>query len=124
MIHYSVWVWYSKVLNIKPKDTELPIYPLPAILSLLDHGINLHTQTTSGYTILDGLLLNLLQFDGSAWPQNILTLCFESWIRIVEQLGFDIKDYIRHEQASHQGISHGLGLNLKMVLHFNENASP
>ena len=132
MIHYAVWTWYDRLLG--SNDTgHLPyggipkvrqVDPSATIRSLLDHGVDLHARTTSGHTILDGLLPNLVQFDGSARPRGVLRSCFSLWVSLVQQLGFDIREYIHREQAIHDGVSHDLGLGLTMELRFTDSSSP
>jgi hypothetical protein len=134
MIHYAVWTWYTKVLDMhdtshipythKPKDRQWPADPCATIRSLLDHGADLHAQTTSGYTILDGMCLNLIQFDGSARPRDTRAFGFGTWLERLRDLDFNIREYIRREKTLHDGVLHDLGLGLSMEIRFREDPSP
>lgn len=82
MIQLATWTWYEKLLrSYFPKlqwrngsfDTTSPSSPVPIIKTLLDHGANIYSLSTSGHSILDGLLLNLIQFDGAAYPPEVLS---------------------------------------------------
>lgn len=132
MLHYAIWIWYGKLLA--GSDTRFPWgtsnkrvktrVPMKTIKALLDRGADLHLQTESGHTILDGLLLNVTQFDGCARPLGVLMEALKVWLRVLQDLGFSVKDYIRRERCLHEGIIHDLGLGLTMQVCFNEDASP
>jgi hypothetical protein len=133
MIHYAVWTWYSKLLGTsdsrypwgrKSTDSEFPFDPRPTLRSLIDHGANLHDQTTLGYTVLDGMCLNLLQFDGYSRSHRTRACAFRTWLNIVQELGFDIREYICRERDIHDGISHDLGLGLTLEIRFCTDPDP
>ena len=107
-----------------PSDSEFPVDPRPTLRSLLDHGASLHDQTNLGYTLLDGMCLNILQFDGYARPQKTRAFAFRTWLGIVQELGFDIRQYIRRERIIHEGMSHDLRLGLTMEIRFREDPDP
>ncbi|KAG4442623.1 hypothetical protein IFR05_001879 [Cadophora sp. M221] len=94
------------------------------VKSLLESGADFYCQTGSGHTILDGLMLDLIQFNGDAKPLHTYSACIESWLQTVQKLGFDLKDYIRHESAHKFGKSHDLGLGLVMMFLFDEECYP
>ena len=81
MLQLAVWTWSTKFFNSKDRlyneyYTPLPwdgylepnTYSVDTIKSLVELGAELHYRSGSGHTILDGLVLNLTQFDGSARP--------------------------------------------------------
>ena len=134
MIHYAVWAWYHKLLALNEpvrrrwgrqyEHRERPADLRATIRSLVGHGADLHDQTSSGHTILDGMFLDLIQFDGSARPCNVITSCIGIWFGLLRDLGFDVRDYIHREKVIHDGISHDLGLGLSMEIRFSEEPDP
>ena len=135
MLQYAVCSWYDRLLNTddtwfpwKSSDLrellKIPVSPVRTIKTLLDQGTNINAQSVSGHTILDGLCLNLVQIDGSARRQQHLDSCMETWIGVLQDLGFSSNDYIRHERALHENVELDLGLGLHMELRFDENAAP
>ena len=135
MLQYAVCSWYDRLLNTddtwfpwKSSDSrellKIPVSPVRTIKTLLDQGTNINAQSVSGHTILDGLCLNLVQIDGSARRQQHLDSCMETWIGVLQDLGFSSNDYIRHERALHENVVLDLGLGLHMELRFDENAAP
>jgi hypothetical protein len=101
-----------------------PQCPLKTIRTLLDQGAHLHAQSVRGYTTLDGLCLNLVQLDGRARRHQHLSSRMETWLNIVEDLGFSARDYIRREATLHENMCHDLGLGLHMEFRFDEDTAP
>ncbi len=133
MIQFATWTWYEKLLRSYfpklqwwngPLTQPVPPSPVPIIKTLLNHGADIYSLSTSGHSILDGLLLNLIQFDGAAHPPEVLSTCLETWLDIVQQLGFNLEDYIHREAALHENKYHDLGLGLHLNIYFNESTSP
>jgi hypothetical protein len=90
--------------------------------ALIRHGASLRALSGTGYTILGGLVLNLIQFDGSGRPSEVLASGLESWLQLVQDLGYSLVEYIRFEAAA--GTSHNLGLGLYMMTLFKEESAP
>jgi hypothetical protein len=90
--------------------------------TLIGHGGSIHTLSGSGHTILDGLVLNLIQFDGHGRPPEVLASALQIWLQVVQDLGYSVAEYIQFEAAA--GASYNLGLGLYMMLRFNEENAP
>ena len=133
MLQCTVWHWYQKLLesytNTIPWksiwDRQLEIKsPQASMKALLECGASLYSQSPSGHTILDGLLLNLTQFDGEPRTAEALASCMATWISVLLDLDFNINNYIQHERKLHEGRSHDLGLGILMEARFDENRKP
>lgn len=126
MLQYAVWAWYGKLSSVrKPK----PILASPrnirnTINVLLSQGADLHALSASGHTILDGLVLNIIRFDGRAHALEWLDSCLEEWFNELADLNISVKDYIDRERLLHEDMYHDLGLGLHMFICFDENADP
>jgi len=133
MLQCTVWHWYHKLLDLYANhlpwqsiwDRQFEIKPpQTAMRILLECGASLYLQSPSGHTILDGLLLNITQFDGAPRPAEALTECMGHWLCIIQELGFKRNHYIQHERKIHQGLSHDLGLGISMEARFDVNNKP
>lgn len=137
MFQLAIWTWSDKyfksqdrlykkthAVGLSDYDTGLTRSCFKTIKSLLDHGAEFYCTSGSKHTILDDLVLDLVTFDFEARPAEILSSCLEIWLRLVQDLGFDLKDYIQHESAHHEGKSHDLGLGLRMILCFDVDHAP
>jgi hypothetical protein len=133
MIQYAVWTWYDELLDSffndfpwgsPPKVPQRPLSPLQTIKALLDNGGSFYAQSGSHHTILDGLVLNIIQFDSNGRPPDVLAACLNSWLELVQDLGFSVKDYIRIEAAEQKDTYHDLGMGLQMWICFNEESPP
>lgn len=137
MLQLALWTWSTKFFNSKDRlyneyYTPLPwdgylepnTYSVDTIKSLVELGAELHCRSGSGHTILDGLVLNLTQFDGSARPAELLTSCIDGWLSIIRDLGIDVREYIRYEAEQHDGEFHDLGYGLRVKLCFDMENSP
>jgi hypothetical protein len=133
MIQYAVWNWYDKLLI--SYDTRFPYRrrttefdsipsPLPAIKTLLAHGASLHGSEKSQDTILHGLVTNIIQFDGYLRPYEVLESSMSTWLGIVQDLGFDLKLYLRTEAENQKSTYYDLGAGIHMMVCFNEDTSP
>jgi hypothetical protein len=123
MLQYATWIWYDRLLKANTPE-QVPASPRATIQTLLAHGADIHAQSLSGYTILDGLALNFTRFYGEDRSLPILAACMKTWIHLVHDLGFNIEEYIDRESKLHSGVSHDLGLGLTMELRFDAKASP
>jgi hypothetical protein len=133
MIQYAVWTWYDKLLDSffndfprgsRPKIPQRPASPLQTIKALLENGGNFYSQSGSHHTILDGLVLNMIQFDSNGRQPEVLATCLDSWLELVRDLGFSVQDYIRIEAAEQKNTYHDLGMGLEMTICFNEKSRP
>lgn len=130
MMQYAVWNWYDEILTSLDSSSawgitrNTPTSVLPAVKSLLDHGADLFTFSKSCHTILDGLFLNFIQFDGYDRSPEAFAFCLDAWLSVVQGLGFSVKEYIRREADEQNGTWHDLGLGLRMGLRFNEDEAP
>lgn len=133
MMEYAVWTWFDKLLN--SYDTRFPWRlrnttetqplrsPLTTIKTLLVHGADLHCGG-SQRTLLDGLVLNIIQFDCDERSQKVLDSCMLTWLAIVQELGFDLKEYLSIERQKLAGMCYDLGSGIHMMLFFNDEAEP
>lgn len=129
MIQYAVWAWYTELLESfgtaawgHPCNTPRSI--IPTIRILLDHGGDLDVLSGWGHTVLDGLVLDYIQFDGYKRLPESLASCLDTWLLVIEDFGFNLHGYVRHEANKQQGTWHDLGLGLRMILMFNEDQAP
>lgn len=126
MIQCAVWSWYDKLLNSYDRRTVIKPVPSPlaTIKTLLAHGSNAHSETSLIHTLLKGLLLNVLQFDGEERPPEVMRECMSRWLELVQELGFNLKDYLRTEAKIHKGRCYKMGLGIQMIMRFDEANLP
>jgi hypothetical protein len=133
MIQYAVWTWYDELLNSYDRKFSgryqlqllQPISsPLATLKTLLAHGASLYAKTESMHELLDGMVLNIIQFDGDERPPAVLAAAMSIWLGLVQDLGFDLKDYLRAEAARLQGRYYYLGLGIRMIVCFNHDTAP
>ena len=126
MIQCAVWSWYDKLLNSYDRRTVIKPVPSPlaTIKTLLAHGSNAHSETSPIHTLLRGLLLNLIQFDGEERPPEVMRECMSRWLELVQELGFNLKDYLRTEAKIHKGRCYKMGLGIQMTICFDEANLP
>lgn len=134
MLQCAVWTWYHKLLgsyyrhlpwrskNHQPQKHILT--PHQSIKTLLERGTSLHCQRGSNHTSLDGLLQNIIQFDGNARPFEVLVSCMNAWICLLRDLGVNTNEYIKQEMKLQAGRSHDLGLGIFMEARFDEHKTP
>jgi hypothetical protein len=131
MLQFTAWNWYNELLNYSfygyawgPswEDRRAPGPPLTTMKALIRHGASLHALSGSGHTILGGLILNLIQFDGYGRPPEVLASGLESWLQVVQDLGYSLVEYIQFEAAART--FYNLGLGLYMTVRFNEENAP
>jgi hypothetical protein len=122
MLQYTVWVWYDKLLAAYSQGEELPPPPISTIKTLLAHGADLHSLSTSGHTILDGMLLNFIKFDGYPYSVDTQQACKSCWMGALRELGFERyqrREYLARERDIHRNVPpHDLGLGFFMKVHF------
>jgi hypothetical protein len=133
MLQCTAWKWFNQLLDstcvgllydYESEHWPRPNSPLVTMRTLLDHGADFHALAGSGHTLLDGLVLNLIQFDSNGRPPDVFVACLDIWIDLVQDLGFDVKDYIRAVAAEQKDTYHNLGMGLKMKICFNEDSRP
>lgn len=130
MIQYAVWSWYDKLLNsyerVFPWGHPQPEVPSPkaAVQTLLAHGADFHCDGSPARSILKGLLGNIIQFDGEERPLEVMRACMSTWLKLVQELGFDLKDYIRIEAGKGKGKWYEMGTGIQMFVCFDEDNAP
>jgi len=131
MIQYAVWDWFDRLLNTHDRSLisgqrgiKVPTSPLRAIKMLLENGADFFALSSSGHTILDGLVRNIIEFDGYDRPPEVMASCLSGWLELVQALGFSIKEYIRFEASEQKDSYHHLGLELRLSLRFDEERAP
>jgi hypothetical protein len=133
MLQCTAWNWFDQLLDsacvgllyeYESEHRQRPNSPLVTMRTLLDHGADFHALSGSRHTLLDGLVLNLIQFDTNGRPLDVFVACLDTWIDLVQDLGFDVKDYIRAAAAEQKDTYHNLGMCLKMKICFNEESRP
>ncbi len=125
MIQYAVWSWYDKLLNSYGQPAAQPVpSPMATIQSLLAHGAKLYSGGSNSHTLLDGLVLKIIQSMGEDRPPEVLACAMSTWLGLVQQLGFSLEDYLRTEAARLIGKYYHPGLGIIMVVCFDEVAAP
>jgi hypothetical protein len=130
MIQYAVWSWYDKLLNSYergfPWGHPKPEVPSPkaAVQTLLAHGADFHCDGSPERSILKGLLGNIIQFNGEERPLEVMRACMSTWLKLVQELGFDLKDYIRIEARKRKGKWYEMGAGIQMFVCFDEDNVP
>ena len=125
MIQYAVWSWYDKLLNSYERrfpyghiQSEVPS-PKAAVQTLLAHGADFHSDGSPDRSILKGLLGNIIQFDGEERPLEVMRACMSTWLKLVQELGFDLKDYIRIEAGKRKGKWYEMGAGIQFTVQCN-----
>jgi hypothetical protein len=133
MIQYAVWTWYDNLLN--SYDERFPNHdpaeefksvpsPLATIETLIAYGADLYCNGNLVKSLLRGLVLNIVQFDGEERPLNVSRYCMSRWLELVRQLGFDLKDYLRIEAEKQKGRCYNIGAGIIMIVCFDEDTAP
>lgn len=128
MLQYTIWVWYDKLLiwwersqGVQNPKYPRPLFPLSTVKILLAHGADLHAQSTSGHTVVDGILLNFIKFNGYSYSYEIMEHCKQMFMFALKALGMDrqerqqfmaFEETIRKDLASHE-LGHGLSMQVK-----------
>jgi hypothetical protein len=125
MIQCAVWTWYDKLLNSYGRRVVQSVpSPLATIKTLLAHGASFHSEDKSIHSLLDGLVLNIIQFNGEERPLEFLESAMTIWLDVVQELGFNLKDYLRIEAAKQFGKAYDLGAGMRMMVCFDEVTAP
>jgi hypothetical protein len=134
MIQCAVWTWYDKLLNSydrkfpwQPEATGefRPVpSPLATIKTLLAHGADFYCNGSLVQTLLAGLVLNVVQFNGEERPLEVTRACISTWLGLVQELGFNLKDYLRAEAEKQNRRYYDIGTGIKMMVCFNEDTAP
>ena len=132
MLHYALWGWFDRLSGendptfhgVSSWPDRASGSPLSTVKVLLDHGADIHARSTSGHTILDGLVFNFIQFDSFARPPEVLARTMNAYLDLIKAAGISLLEYIRREEELHAGILYDLGIGLHMKLRFDENKSP
>jgi hypothetical protein len=134
MIGYAVWTWYDRLLNSSDlefpwresiPELQLPVpTPLTTIKTLLANGAIVYSKGDSPFSLLYGLIFNIIQFDGEERPQEVVRSCMSTWLELVQELGYDLKDYLRTEAIYLDGRCYYMGSGIKMIVCFNEDTAP
>jgi hypothetical protein len=132
-MQYAVWTWYDDLLNsydpyflqgwggyAADLRQERPSPPLVTLKTLLANGADFY----SGSTVLDGLVHNNVQFDRHERPLEVLEACMSTWLQVVQELGFDLKEYLRHEAEYQKDRYYHMGVDIHMRVCFNEDSTP
>ncbi|KAE9379389.1 ankyrin [Stipitochalara longipes BDJ] len=120
MIQYAVCSWYEKLLNsYEPKfpyGHSPPAVPSPiaVIKTLLDNGADFYCNGSYIPSLLQVLVVNIIQFDGDERPAEVLRA----------YLGFNLKDYLRIEAEKQKGKSLNMGIGVEMFVCFDEDTAP
>jgi hypothetical protein len=133
MIQYAVWTWYDNLLNsyderfqhLDPVEEFKSVpSPLATIETLIAYGADLYCNGSLVKTLLRGLVLNIVQFDGEERPLNVTRYCMSRWLELVQQLGFELKDYLRIEAEKQKGRCYDIGAGIIMGVCFDEDTAP
>jgi len=133
MIQYAVWSWYEKLLNSYERKFPYGHFnhpppavpsPLAAIKTLLDNGADFYCSESYVRSILRGLVGNIIQFDGDERPLEVTRACISAWLNLVQELGFDLKDYLRIEAEKQKGKCYSMGSGVEMFVCFDEDTTP
>jgi len=134
MIQCTVWTWYDKLLESYDrkypwhpdslKEVRLVPSPLATIKTLLTNGADFYCNASSVQTLLTGLVLNIIQFDGAERPLEVTRACMSTWLELVQDLGFDLKTYLRTEAEKQEGRYYDIGTGIRVIVCFNEDTIP
>lgn len=133
MIQLAVWSWYDNLLNsfdqrfpwINPGAEAQPVlWPLPSLKTLLAYGADFHCKNNRIKGLLRGLIWNIVQFGGEERSPEATRTCMSRWLKLVQELGFDLKDYLRTEAEKQRGWYYNLGAGIQMTVCFNQDTEP
>lgn len=134
MIQCAVWTWYDRLLDSydrkfpwhpdSMKRTRLVPSPLVTIKTLLTNGADFYCNSSLVPTLLTGLVLNIVQFDGEERPLEVTRACMSTWLKLVQELGFDLKTYLRMEAEKQEGTYYDIGIGIRMTVCFDEDTIP
>ena len=126
MLQYAIWSWYDTLLNSYGRNKDYPPVPSPfaTIQTLLADSPNHHSKVAPIHTVLKGLVQNILHFNGRERSLDVMRSCMSTWLDLVQDLGFNLKDYLRAESEIHKGKRYKMGSGVAMFVCFDENTAP
>jgi hypothetical protein len=133
MIQCTVWTWYDKLLDSydrspwhpdSTKEVRLVPSPLATMKTLLTNGADFYCNASLAQTVLTGLVLNIVQFDGEERPLEVTRACMSTWLELVQELGFDLKTYLRTEAKKQEGRYYDIDVGIRVIVCFDEDTIP
>jgi hypothetical protein len=92
--------------------------------TLLTNGADFYCNASLVQTLLTGLVLNIVKFDGEERPLEVTRACMSTWLELVQELGFDLKTYLRTEAKKQEGRYYNIGAGIRVIVCFDEDTIP